>query len=144
MTLYAQFETEIPVQPRDVDMNGHVHHSVYLDYLLTARFDQMTRCYKMSIEAFNKMGFTWITRRYQIEYRSELLLNDTAVVRTWLSKLGKVSVDVAFEIESQQKAIVAARGLAKYVLIDIRTHKPIPIPRNIVDKYSIPRREKNV
>ncbi len=44
----VKFKTEIMVQPRDIDINGHVHHSVYLDYLLAARYDQMQRCYKMS------------------------------------------------------------------------------------------------
>ena len=87
-----------------MDINGHVHHSVYLDYLLTARFDQMARCYKMSMEDFLKMGFTWITRNYQIEYRSDIVMGDTAVVRTWIAKLGKVSVDVAFQIESRAKS----------------------------------------
>ena len=135
--VFQRFETEIPVQPRDVDVNGHVHHSVYLDYLLTARFDQMARCYKMSMEDFLKMGFTWIARNYQIEYRSDLKMGDTAVVRTWIAKLGKVSVDVAFQIESRVKAKVAARGLARYVLIDVRTQKPIPIPKNVLEKYSI-------
>jgi len=35
----TKFETELTVLPRDIDVNGHVHHSVYLDYLLAARFD---------------------------------------------------------------------------------------------------------
>lgn len=137
MPEFTRFETEITVQPRDIDINGHVHHSVYLDYLLTARFDQMARCYKMSMQDFEKMGFTWIARSYRIEYRSEITLNDTAVVRTWIYKLGKVFVDVAFEMESRLNAKVAARGLARYVLIDVRTKKPIPIPQNVIEKYSI-------
>lgn len=137
MPEFQRFETEISVQPRDIDLNGHVHHSTYLDYLLTARFDQMARCYKMSMQDFQKMGFTWITRSYRIEYRSEITLHDTAVVRTWIFKIGKVFVDVAFEMESRVNAKIAARGLARYVLIDVRTKKPIPIPQNVIEKYSI-------
>ena len=49
----TKFETEIAVQPRDVDVNGHVHHSIYLDYLLAARYDQMERCYGISMEDFS-------------------------------------------------------------------------------------------
>jgi len=47
-----KFETEITVRPNKIDYNRHVHQSVYLDYLVHARIDQMERCYKMSIEEF--------------------------------------------------------------------------------------------
>ena len=83
------------------------------------------------------MGFTWVARSYRIEYRSALMLNDVAVVRTWIAKMGKVFVDVAFEIDSRLQDKTAARGLARFVLIDERTKKPIPIPKNVVEKYSI-------
>jgi acyl-CoA thioester hydrolase/thioesterase-3 len=134
---YARFETELPVIPRDIDVNGHVHHSVYFDYLLAARFDQMDRCYKMSMEAFLKMGFTWVARKYEIEYRSGIQMGDTAVVRTWISKIGKVSVDVGFQIFGKSENNEAARGMARYVLIDFRTNKPVIIPKNVLEKYSI-------
>jgi len=133
----TKFETEIAVQPRDVDINGHVHHSIYLDYLLTARFDQMKRCYKMSMEDFMQMGFTWIARRYDIEFRTGITLGDTALIRTWVKTIGKVTVDISFQIESQKKDTMAAHGAARYVLIDFRTGKPVPIPKNVIEKYSI-------
>ena len=133
----TKFETEIKVQPRDVDINGHVHHSIYLDYLLTARYDQMNRCYKMSLEEFMKMGFAWVARRYDIEFRASITIGDTALVRTWVKSIGRASVEVAFQIESIKKETIAAHGLARYVLIDFRTGKPVRIPKNIIEKYSI-------
>lgn len=133
----TKFETEITVQPRDIDINGHVHHSVYLDYLLTARYDQMERCYHMSMDEFRKMGFSWVARRYDIEFRTGILLGDTAVVRTWIKAIGKATVDVAFQIESRRRKKPAAQGLARFVLVDIRTGKPVKIPRNVLDKYSV-------
>jgi len=133
----AVFITEIPVQPRDIDLNGHVHHSIYLDYFLAARFDQMGRCYKMSMEDILKMGFTMVARKYELEYKTPLLLNDTAVVKTWVMKIGKVHVDIGFVIESKKSGAVAVRGGARFVLIDIRIKKPVPIPVNIKEKYSV-------
>lgn len=132
-----KFETEITVQPRDIDINGHVHHSIYLDYLLAARFDQMKRCYKVSMDDFLAMGFTWFARTYTIEYRSPIAFGDSALVRTWIEDVGKVTVDVAFEIESGNTGDLAAQGKARYVLIDSGSGRPAKIPADIIEKYSI-------
>jgi len=134
----VKFKTEIMVQPRDIDINGHVHHSVYLDYLLAARYDQMQRCYKMSMDEFNKMGLTWVARKYDISYKSGMKLNDTAEVTTWISSIGKVDVIVEFIISSKNTKKIAARGTARFILLDINTKKPVRIPSTIIEKYSIP------
>lgn len=135
-----KFTTDIMVQPRDVDINGHVHHSVYLDYLLTARYDQMKRGYKMSMDEFNKMGFTWVARKYDITYKSGIKLNDTAVVTTWISTIGHMDVLVNFIITSKNTRRVAARGSARFILLDIQTKKPVKIPDKVIEKYSLKER----
>ncbi|MBN2414298.1 acyl-CoA thioesterase [bacterium] len=132
-----KFETEIPVQPRDIDINGHVHHSIYLDYLLTARFDQMKRCYKVSMEDFLAMGYTWFARTYTIEFRTAVAFGDCVLVRTWVEDVGKATVDVAFEIESRNTGALAAHGTARYVLIESASGRPAKIPAEIIAKYSI-------
>ena len=53
---YSTFETDVAIRPDDIDMNNHVHNSKYLDLVLAARYDQMTRCYKMSMDEFIAMG----------------------------------------------------------------------------------------
>ncbi|MCF7763936.1 MAG: hypothetical protein K9N62_09705 [Verrucomicrobia bacterium] len=58
----TRFETELQVRPDDLDFNQHVHASRYYDYVLAARYDQMARCYKMSLEQFFELGLAWFTR----------------------------------------------------------------------------------
>lgn len=135
--MLSKFETEITVLPRDIDVNGHVHHSVYMDYLLAARFDQMARCYKMSMEEFQKMGFTWFARKYEIEYKFPVELGDCVIVRTWVEKAGKMSVEVGFEMQSKKTGRMAVKGLARFVLIDIHTNRPAKIPEDVIEKYSV-------
>lgn len=52
--MHTKFDSEIIVRPSEIDINRHVHQSVYLDYVLFARWDQMKRCYKMSMGEFFK------------------------------------------------------------------------------------------
>ena len=56
------------VRPDDIDMTRHVHSSRYLDYVLAARFDQMERCYKMSMQAFMERGLGWVIKTSHIEF----------------------------------------------------------------------------
>ena len=57
----TRFETELQVRPDDLDFNQHVHASRYYDYVLAARYDQMARCYKMSLEQFFELVLAWFT-----------------------------------------------------------------------------------
>ena len=68
------------------DMNRHVHSSRYLDYVLAARFDQMERCYKMSMQAFMARGLGWVIKTSHIEFIRPLQLGDHFSVTTCISK----------------------------------------------------------
>jgi hypothetical protein len=58
----AKFQTELQVRPDDIDMNQHVHSSRYFDYVLAARYDQMSRCYGMGMDEFLKLDFGWVVK----------------------------------------------------------------------------------
>ena len=78
------FESEMDVRPDDIDMFQHVHASKYQDYVLAARFDQMKRCYGISMEAFMEKGLGWFVRDFSIEYKRSLGLGDRFKVKTWI------------------------------------------------------------
>ena len=80
----TKFETEMLVRPDDIDMNQHVHGSRYQDYVLAARYDQMARCYQMSMEEFIKLGLGWFTITAHIEYKRQLQLGDRFIVHVFL------------------------------------------------------------
>lgn len=125
------------VRPSEIDYNGHVHQTAYLDYLLFARVDQMRRCYKMPIEEFFKRGLSWATKSLSINYLKSLYMNERFTVRTWIESLGDKSVNVRFEILKNGSRTVAAEGESTYVLVDARTGKPASIPEDIKEKFSI-------
>src|SRR5512134_3408759 len=94
----TRFETEMQVRPDDIDMNQHVHASRYQDYVLAARYDQMERCYQMSMEQFAEAGFGWYVKTAHLEYKRALKLGELFVVRTWVDALAGSEVQVRFEI----------------------------------------------
>ena len=132
-----KFDTEIEVRPHEIDYNRHVNQSVYLDYLLFARVDQMKRCYKMPIETFFARGLSWITKSVSIDYHRSVYMGETIIVRTWIEILGKRSVTVLFQMLKKKDMSLAAEGQTVFVLIEIKTGKPASIPDDIRDKYTV-------
>lgn len=137
MAGYSTFETIVPVRPDDIDMNQHVHNSKYFDYVLTARYDQMERCYGMSMEAFLERGFSWVVRASYMEHKRPLRIGDQAVVRTQVEEIRSHGVKVGFTIDKggDQKAV--AKGWLDYVMVDVEVGRPKSIPEDIIEMYSV-------
>ncbi len=133
----TKFETELQVRPDDIDMNQHVHGSRYFDYVLAARYDQMSRCYKMSMEEFLKAGFGWFIKAAHVEYYRPLRLGDELVVRTWVEEIFRTGVKVNFEIIKKAKGKVSSEGYFDYTMIGLQTGRAQAIPDWIITKYSI-------
>lgn len=136
-SLKTKFETEITVRPSDIDINRHVHQSIYLDYVLFARYDQMKRCYKMPMEKFFEMGYSWATKSTYIEFNKPLFLGETIIVRTWVEEIRKKSVKVCYQIFKKKTKDIAAEGFAVYVLVNAQNGKPEIIPAEMAKKYSV-------
>lgn len=133
----TQFESELQVRPDDIDMNQHVHSSRYFDYVLAARYEQMARCYKMSMEEFLKAGFGWVIKAAQLEFKRPLNMGDSFIVRTRISRIYKDGVQVKFEIVKKRNGKLTCSGTFDYTMINIQTGRAEVIPDWIIERYSI-------
>ena len=133
----SKFETELQVRPDDIDMNQHVHGSRYFDYVLAARYDQMARCYKMSMEEFIKAGFGWFIRTAHLEYKRPLGIGDNFIVRTWVDDIRKDTVRVQFEIVKRNAGKLCCDGYFDYAMVKLATGRATPIPEWIAVKYAV-------
>jgi len=133
----SKFESELQVRPDDIDMNQHVHGSRYFDYVLAARYDQMGRCYKMSMEEFLRARFGWFVRTAQLDYKRPLGLGDYFIVRTWVEEIVRDSVRVNFEILKKTNGKLSCDGHFHYTMVNLQTGRAEVIPEWIVQKYAI-------
>jgi acyl-CoA thioesterase FadM len=108
-----------------------------MDYVLAARYDQMARCYKMSMEEFIKAGFGWYVRTTHIEFKRPLGLGEFFVVRTWVEDFFKDGVEVRFEILKRQTGKLCCDGYCRYTMIDLQTGRAKAIPDWIAEKYAV-------
>lgn len=134
---YSIFETELTIRPDDIDMNNHVHNSKYLDYVLAARYDQMRKDYKVTMEDFLERGFTWVVSQVKINYKRALILTDKIIVRTQVEDFNRSQSIVNFEIVKKENGKVAADGQFIYTMINIETGRPAKIPEDYIAKYTV-------
>ena len=135
----TKFETELQVRPDDLDMNRHVHASRYQDYVLAARYDQMARCYRMSMEEFLAAGFGWYVKTAHLEYKRPLRMGDKFVVRTWVETIEASDVRVRFEIlrRTGERLKLSCDGWFDYALVGLKTGRAEAIPEWVAAKYSV-------
>ena len=137
MSEFSQFETEIAVRPSDIDMNKHVHNSKYLDYVLAARFDQMERCYGMSMEDFTERNLGWFVKNCYIEHKRQLVMGDKILVKTQVEELHKRGVKVSFQILRQADKKVSASGYFNYLMVYADSGKPATLTDEVIEKFSV-------
>jgi acyl-CoA thioester hydrolase/thioesterase-3 len=133
---YKRFESLLHVRPDDIDMNNHVHLSKYLDYYLAARYDQMERCYNMSMEEFVKHGWTWFVKAIHVDYKRQLKLSDVVVVRTWIDGFVGTDVTVGFQILKQAGLKLVADGRCTNTLMSLSTGRSEQIPDWVIQQYT--------
>ncbi len=135
--IYSAFETEIYVRPDDIDMNNHVHYSKYLDYLLTARYEQMKNNYGMSMEEFLDRGYTWVATNININYKRAIQLGDKVTVRAQITGAKGAQVFLDFWILKGENKKIAAEGDSIFSMISIKNGRPVRIPPDVLEKYSV-------
>ena len=135
--IYTSFTSEIIIRPDDIDLNDHVHFTKYLDFFLAARYEQMERDYKISMEEFWEMRLNWVASSMHIKYKRALKLRDTALVKTQVESFDKAQVTVNFWIHSKKNNKLAANGNGVFTLINIDNGRPNRIPKEIINRYSI-------
>ncbi len=134
---YSKFTSEVLVRPDDIDMNNHVHYSRYLDYVLAARYEQMSRDYKMSMDEFIRRGLGWVVSACSIQFKRPLLLGDVAIVKTGIVEIGTTSAKVGFEIVRKETNKLSADGVFEYTLVNLATGRAERLPDDVIHKYSI-------
>lgn len=133
----SRFTSEIPVRPDDIDMFQHVHNSRYLDYIQAARYDQMTRCYKMSMEEFMIMGYGFVVKKAELNFKRALIMGDIMLVSTQVKEFNGSDIVVEFEIVNKKNEKVYCDGTMLYTMINLKTGRSEKVSAEIQTKFSV-------
>ncbi|MFW5714634.1 MAG: acyl-CoA thioesterase [Brevefilum sp.] len=120
------FYHPISIRYSDLDLQGHVNNVVYLTYVESARlgYYQATGIWRPDSDKLTGM----VVAHNDIDYLSPITLEQKIKVGIGLVGIGKKSLTLAFQIESQLEKSVFARGTSVMVAYDNSAQKSIPFP----------------
>ena len=117
--------TENILRYSDTDANGHVNNAVFSVLCESGRVDLFRRNFTPLIVP----GTLWVIARLTIEFRAELNYPGTVRTGTWLTRLGRSSLDLEQVIVSN--GAVAATASAVCVAMDGATRRSTPFPEDM-------------
>jgi len=139
MTSPALHLEPVRVRWADVDSMGHVNNAKYFTYCESARMSYFAA---IGLEAFRQGGrFGPALAAANLNFRRQVRYPAELEVRTRVSKLGRTSFTMDYEIVDRADAERVADGAGVIVWIEYETGKPEPIPdglRAAISAYAGP------
>jgi YbgC/YbaW family acyl-CoA thioester hydrolase len=115
-------ESTTKVRFHDCDPYNHLNNSRYIDYIVTARGDQLLDNYGFDMYALaRKERVGWVSAQTQISYLSPALLAEEVTIQTQLLAYSEKSLLVEGLMWNSEKTILKAVMWAKLVHFNLRT-----------------------
>lgn len=121
---------ELPVRVyyEDTDAGGVVYHASYIRFCERGRTEMLRDNGIDHVSMFKETGVGFVVASLKVEYRQPALLDDLLTVRSWISRIGGASMEMAQHIYRKQE-LIAELGLT-LVCID-RNMKAVRLPADV-------------
>ncbi|TXJ26668.1 MAG: acyl-CoA thioesterase [Chitinophagaceae bacterium] len=117
-------ESKMKVRFHDCDPFNHLNNSRYIDYIITAREDQLLDNYALDIYKLAKeKGIGWVAAQTQISYMAPAYLMEEVIVQTQLIACSEKSLLLEAFMWNAGKTILKAVMWAKLVHFNLVTQK---------------------
>lgn len=120
------FKLSTAVIFRDLDAMGHVNNAVYFTYMETAR----TTFFIERLRLTGPQELPVIVAEASCIYHSALRLGDDLTVKMGVSRIGRRSFDLSYQMVAGDGRLVAVAKTAM-VAYDYQTGRSIPIPADL-------------
>ena len=109
-------ESSMKIRFHDCDPFNHLNNSRYIDYIMTARGDQLIDHYDLDIYRLGlEQGVGWVTAQTQISYLTPAFLMEEVTIQTQLLSYTEKSLLFEAIMWNQHKSQVKAVMWAKLV-----------------------------
>ena len=121
------------VRGYELSATGHVHDSVFLNYVQQAAFEASADA-GYDTRQYHAMGTIWVIRKQTIAYLSPLAFGDVVEVKTWVSDFRRVRSHREYELRRVPDGNLVALAQADWVYIDADSLFPRRIPPEVRER----------
>jgi YbgC/YbaW family acyl-CoA thioester hydrolase len=124
MELPKILESKVKVRFHDCDPFNHLNNSRYIDYIVTARSDQLIENYSFDIyQMLQKQGIGWVSAQTQISYLHPAYLMEEITIQTRLIAFSEKSLQVEAQVWNDDKSVLKAVMWGKLVHFSLTSKK---------------------
>ncbi|WP_299122460.1 thioesterase family protein [uncultured Winogradskyella sp.] len=126
------FKKTITVSKEDIDDLNHVNNVRYVQWVQDiAKEHWLTYASEEILERYS-----WFLVNHFIEYKSQALLGDKLLLKTYVPKVEGVSTTRHVEIINPKTNQLIVKSKAKWCLIDSKTQRPTRIVPEIAELFN--------
>jgi acyl-CoA thioester hydrolase len=126
------FEKTITVSEDDLDDLNHVNNVRYVQWVQDiAKAHWLTYVSKDILDTYS-----WFLGNHFIEYKSQALLGDQLLLKTYVPKVEGVSTTRHVEIINVKTNKLIVKSKTKWCLIDSKTQRPTRITTEIAELFN--------
>ena len=126
---------EIPVRWEELDINGHVNYSNYLNYYSEARI------HTIGEELFNTLraeGIGPVIYKAELDFIKELFYPDTVHIVTWLDRsISPTRVSIRQNMYSLNHHMLISSALFYAIFMKLENRRPVRPPKELIEKYNL-------
>jgi len=134
MQLLHEFPMRVPAEA--IDENGHAGNVEYIRWMQAAAIAHSNAA-GWTRERYQAANIVWLVRSHRIEYLQPAFAGDELRILTWVADLRRVRSLRKYQFVRLPGEVVLAQAETDWVLIDLQSHKPCPIPAELVRSFPI-------
>lgn len=117
-------QSEATVRFQHCDPLGHLNNSMYIDYLLNAREDQLSHHYGLDIyNHARETGKAWVVASHQLQYKQPVSAMQKVTIVSSLKGYNDKSLNVYFEMKVADQLCCTME--TSFVYIDVKSGRPV-------------------
>ena len=117
-------ESKVKIRFHDCDPFKHLHNSRYIDYIVTARGDQLLEYYNLDIyKLAQEQGIGWVAAQTKISYLAPAFLMEEVTIETRLQELSEKSVLFEGLMWNSTKTVLKAIMWTRLVHFNLKSQK---------------------
>lgn len=128
----CQIEIDPATLSRAVPHVSNIEYVRWLDRAAELHSDSLGH----TRQAMLDRGVMWFVARHEIDYLAEAWQGDRLVIATWVRDFRKVKSWRDYVIARLDDNAVICRASTLWVLVDLRSRRPIRVPREMIDRFA--------
>jgi len=129
-------KTPLEVRDYEIDMQGIVHHSVYVNYLEYAR-SKLAKTKGIDVHQLHAQGFDIVVANLNIDYKSPLQPTTCFYVNTTMRQVGRLRLVFDQEIRRQPDDSLVLTATITCAILNLKTMRPC-MPEILLTKLQTP------